>query len=233
VSIGSVQSNSWPDPWAQAASAQSGSAQAAQDGTSASTGVGSAQGSFGPPTPSGPWSNQSGSATGSASANPLQNLANDIQAMLIQAQASSATQTAGTAAATSATQTAGTQTATTTGATTSVSLEQQTATDLQTLMSDLQASTSAPPTAQTASTNPADPTGQTEPHHHHHHHGGGEASGASPASGTTASSTTPAAESPTSSSDQQVSQVFAADIEQALQAYSGTAAATAMPSLTV
>jgi hypothetical protein len=173
--------------------------------------------------PAGPWSNQGASGTTNTAANPMQSLASDIQAMLLQAQ--------GASAAVSGTGTA--------GGTTAITPEQQAATNLQTLMSDLQAGTSTSPNAQTqtqtASANPAAPTGQTEPHHHHHHHGGGgeggdalAAAGSSTASGSTATTT-----SSSTSDDGQVSQVFAADIAQALQAYSGTSATTTMPSLTV
>jgi len=226
VSIGSVQSNPWSNPWDQSLS---------QLGTSATSGStpGSdtsvpGQGSFGSPLPSGPWSNQGTSVSGSSAANPMQSLASDIQAMLIQAQSTSAMQTAGTTGSSSA------------GGTTAVSPEQQAATDLQTLMSDIQAGTSAqagtstPSSAQIASTAPTDPTGQTEPHHHHHHHeAGGQSNGASAvASASTSSGTTTSAGSP-ASSDRQVSQIFAGDVEQALQAYGSSAAATAMPSLTV
>jgi hypothetical protein len=224
VSIGSVQSNPWSNLGAQSSS-QSGASATSGSIPGSDTSV-PGQGSFGSPLPSGPWSNQGTSVTGGAVANPMQSLANDIQAMLIQAQSTSAMQTAGTTGSSTA------------GGTGAVSPEQQAATDLQTLMSDLQGSTSsqtgAPSSAQTASTTSPDPTGQTEHHRHHHHEAGGAAGEASTVvASSTPSGTVGAALSSTSSSDQQVAQVFAGDIEQALQAYGGGAAATTMPSLTV
>jgi hypothetical protein len=225
VSIGSVQSNPLSNPWTQLS--QSGTGTTSGSATGSDTSV-AGQARFGSPLPRGPWSNQGTSVTGGTAANPMQSLASDIQAMLIQAQSTSAMQTAGTT---------GSSAASGTGA---VSPEQQAATDLQTLMNDIQAGASgqsgasAPSSAQTASTTPTDPTGQSEHHHHHHHEEGGAGSGASAvAASSTSSGATMAVESSTNSVDQQVSQVFASDIEQALQAYSGAAAATTMPSLTV
>jgi hypothetical protein len=101
------------------------------------------------------------------------------------------------------------------------------AADLQTLMSDLQSGRS--PNARTASTNPSSATGQTEHHHHHHHHGG-EASGARASASSGAPSG--AAAAPAGSAGQAVSQLFAADIAQALKAYGGANAAPATPALT-
>src|SRR5258708_954592 len=90
-----------------------------------------------------------------SSANPLQSLASDIQAMLIGAQ--NGTALGG-------------------GTGSGASPEQKRATDLQTLLSDLQTATSA--NTQTANSNPTAPDGTAVHHHHHHHHGGGEANGA-------------------------------------------------------
>jgi hypothetical protein len=142
----------------------------------------------------------------------MQSLASDIQAMLIQAQSGAAS--AGSAS-TAATSVPG-------GATATLTPEQKVAADIQTLIGDFQSA--APPNAQTANSNPTAPVGQTEHHHHHHGHGG-EASGATAVAGASGTGA-PAANSSTSS-NQAVSQVFAADITQALQAYAG--ASSAMP----
>jgi hypothetical protein len=151
-----------------------------------------------------------------APANPFQQLASDIQAMLIQAQGSTTAQTAATA------------TPTTASGATADSTGQNLATNLQTLMNDLQSG--GTPNAQTASTNPADPVNQTGHHHHHHHHeDDGNASGATAVAG----SSPPAGATATTSDDHAVSQLFAADIAQAIRSYGGVSASSMMPALTV
>jgi hypothetical protein len=194
VSIGSVQSNPMVNPWTESVAPRSGSTTAWNAASNMSCDP------------------QSG--TTAAASNPFQNLASDLQAMLIQAQGS-ATTTA-TASATSAA-----------GGTTGTTLEQQLATDLQSMMNDLQgtASTSTQTAAtQTASANPADPTGQAQPHHHHHHHGGGDE-----ASGATAVASTPPGTTATSADDEATAQIFAGDITQALAAYGGGMSSSMMP----
>jgi hypothetical protein len=99
-------------------------------------------------------------------------------------------------------------------------------------LSDLQSA--ATPNAQTANSDPTGAASKTGQHHHHHHEGGGEASGAtSVANSATPSGTTAAPTRSATSADQAVSQVFAADIAQALQAYSGVSTSPMMPALTV
>jgi hypothetical protein len=215
MSIGSVQSNPWSNPWDQSVSSQSGTSAASSSGV---------QGSFGPPMPNGPWSGQdSGGTTATAPANPFQTLASDIQAMLIQAQdTGAATAAAGTSA--SATASAGG---------TALTPEQQVAADLQNMMTELQSSASS--STQTANANPADPTsqtgqtGQTEHHHHHHHGGGGEASGATAVADASTTATTTAA----TAGDQSESQALSVDFTAAIQAYSGANASSLMPMLTI
>jgi len=182
VSIGSIQPHPWSNPWSAASH------------SSTNTSWNTAAAGAGP------------SGTPVAPANPFEQLASNIQAMLIQAQ--STTAASGTS---------------TTGGAAAVSPEQNLATSLQTLMNDLQPSTA--PNAQTASTNPTDPVGQTEHHHHHHREADGDASGATAVASTTANSVT--------GEDQAVSQVFAADIAQAIQSYGGASASSMMPALTV
>ena len=144
------------------------------------------------------------------SVEPFQQLASDIQALLVQAQGG--TGTAATAAATTAT--------------TATDPEQQLATDLQSIMNQLQGSQTG---AQTASAEQTGATGQAHGHHHHHHHEDTDtdASAATEASATTSATTTTA-----SASNQAVSQTLAADIMQALQAYGGTGSTLAVPTLT-
>jgi hypothetical protein len=167
-------------------------------------------------------SSQGPSGTTTSPANPLQSLASDIQAMLIQAQSAAAT----SGAAASGTATSG-------AASAAATPEQSVTSDLQTLLGDIQSAIS--PNTQTANTNPASPTGQTAPHHHHHHHGGdGEANGASDVAAA-APSPGPAASNTGSvlASDQTVSSIFATDIAQAIHAYGGDSASTSQPALTV
>jgi hypothetical protein len=231
VSINNIQSNSWANPWAS----QSGAAKAG----------GSSHRGFAPNSAgTGNVTASTAGATSSAPSNPFQALAADIQAMLIQAQSTASNPTAATQAGTSPA--AGTG-AGTTGATTDTTAEQRVATDLQTLMNDLQGaagqtgqtttpSGSTSPT-QTASASATDTVGQAEHHHHHHHHDdGGEAAASSAvASATTSATPATAAAGPaaattaasSASAAQAVSRAFAGDVVQALQAY-GSGAGTPM-----
>ena len=147
MSIDSLQSNPWANPWATSTSSKAAGADRAQAifTTSGSNSPASAQGG-------------AGSSTSPSPANPLQSLASDIQALLIQAQN---------------TGTQGSATGGTTGATTG---QQSVATDLQTMLHDIQAAITG--NTQTANSDPTSPTGETR-HHHHHNIGGGEANGAS------------------------------------------------------
>lgn len=149
MSIGSLSSNPWADPWSSYATSQSGSAAA----TAPYVEISAIQEAFSTTVSTGAAPGQdpaSASGTQSAPVNPLQALAADIQAMFIQAQNEAAT--AGTAAQTS-----------TTGSQTVQGVTQ----------------TTSPTNAQTADANPSGAAGQTEHHHHHHHHDdGGDTTGA-------------------------------------------------------
>jgi hypothetical protein len=212
VSIASAQSNPWANPWAASSTSQSG--------TNAPTGpcveINEVQANFSTSVANAPDQNATGmSGTSTSPANPLQTLASDIQAMLIQAQSAAPT---GAAAA---------------GTTQATTPEQNVASDLQTLLGDIQGTVA--PNAQTANSNAAAPTGETEPHHHHHHHeGDGEANGASDvATAATTSDTGTSTAGSQLTSDQAVSSIFATDIAQAIQAYGGGGSSAAMPALMV
>ena len=148
---------------------------------------------------------QSGTAP---AATPFQQLSGDIQALLVQAQSGSGTG------------------ATTTTATTPA---QQLAADVQTIMSELQAGGSSGGTTATpaGTATQANATGATRPHHHHHQHEGGTS-----ATSTAASSTATTQPASISSADAEVSNVFAADIVQALQSYGGTSTSASSIGLT-
>jgi hypothetical protein len=111
VSIASLQSNPWANPWATAA-------------TSKAAGTDQAKATFNTSSSKAPWSVQGadGNSTTSSPANALQSLASDIQAMLIQAQNT------------------GTQGGATSG-TTSGTTAQSPATALQKMLDDIQANT--------------------------------------------------------------------------------------------
>jgi hypothetical protein len=213
VSIASLQSNPWANPWAASSTAQAG--------TSAPTGpyveINDVQASFSTSSSSQTAAGMSGAST--SPANPLQSLAADIQAMLIQAQSAAATG------------------ATTAGTTQATTPEQSVAADLQALLGDIQGTVAgtATPNTQTANSNATAPTGETQPHHHHHHHeGGGEANGASDvAAASTSSGTSASTAGSQPASDQAVSSIFATDIAQAIQAYGGASTSAAMPALMV
>jgi len=217
VSIASLQSNPWANPWAASSTSQAGA--------SAPTGpyveINDAQASFSTSASSQTAAGMSGAST--SPANPLQSLAADIQAMLIQAQSAAATG------------------ATTAGTTQATTPEQSVAADLQTLLGDIQGTVAgtvagtATPNTQTANSNATAPTGETQPHHHHHHHeDGGDANGASDVAAASASSSTGASTAGSQpASDQAVSSIFATDIAQAIQAYGGASTSAAMPALMV
>ncbi len=156
---------------------------------------------------------QGGSAVAgqTGSGNPFQQLASDIQAMLVQAQGGTGTAAAATTA--------------TTG-TTASDPEQQLATDLQTLMNQLQGSQSG--TSQTASAEQTGATGQAHGHHHRHH----EDTDTDASAATQASATTPPSGSTASANTQAVSQTLAADIVQALSAYGDAGTPSAGSGLT-
>ncbi len=230
MSIGSLQTTPRANPWNSASS--SGANAAGSASSTSSTGISIPfQGSFGPAVPNGPWSRVGGGqpSPASASANPLQNLASDIQAMLIQAQTAAAT-ASGTTTAASATA-SGTTSAASSGSA-SVTPEQAVANDLQSLLNNLQSSLS--PKGQIANADPTGTTGQTEHHHHHHHReGGGDSNGATAVAGAaTPSGTQVATPGAQSGGDQAVAGVFAADIAQALQAYGATALSASMMAVT-
>ncbi len=212
MSIDSIASSTWARPFAS------------QSGVG---GVGQAD----PPPPpnAGGTIQDSPSISGSTSAvgiaNPFQQLASDVQALLVQAQGGTAPTTATSA----------------TGTTTGAGPEQQVATDLQTLMAQLQAGhTGSDPNAQAGTTGQTGATSQAQPHHHHHHHGGGTGAGmdaatqigATSASSATTASAATSAGTAASASDQTTSRAFAADILQALQAYGSKASGAAVPGLT-
>jgi len=142
-----------------------------------------------------------------ASTNPLRNLASDIQAMLIQAQGTAA------AAHKPTTPAAG-------GGPSATGPEQKLATDIQTLLSDLQIA--ATPNPRTANANPADTAGRPERHHHHHHERGIEATGASAVASSNGAN-------PLNNGNHAVSRIFAAEIAHALKAYGRATGITATP----
>jgi hypothetical protein len=183
-----------------------------------------------PSSTAGSTSTASGSGTSTVGlANPFQQLASDVQAMLVEAQGGTTSTSTATAASA-------------TGTATGASPEQQVANDLQTLLAQLQSGQpGSDPNAQSVTTGQAGAAGQAQPHHHHHHHGGGAGvDTATGAAGTTASSTassttaatTTSSGTPSSGSDQTVSRAFAADILQALQAYGSNASGATVPGLT-
>ena len=155
---------------------------------------------------------QSSSATTVAgqtgSVDPFQQLASDIQALLVQAQGGTST---ATPAATG---------------TTATDPEQQLATDLQSLMNQLQGTQTG--TSQTASAEQTGATGQTHGHHHHHH----EDTDTDASAATEASATTTPSSPATSANNQTVAQTLAADIVQALSAYGDTGTTSAASGLT-
>jgi hypothetical protein len=224
MSIGSLQSN----PWATSQSSTGA------PGASAATGpfaeISQEQATFS--TSASLWSDQNAAGTNVATLSPanlLQSLASDIQAMLIQTQSTSP------ASGVSA------------GTTANASPGQNAATDLQTLMGDIQSAitesgttesgttqSGTTPNAQTANSDPTAPAGQTAHHHHHHHHGDDDASGAREVANAATSSDGAVATSGSQlAGDQAASSNFATDIAQAVQAYGGAIATAAMPALMV
>jgi hypothetical protein len=213
VSIDSLQSNPWANPWAASTASQSAGS---TPGSTAPTGsfleIDQVQATFSTAAANGPGQNAAGMSAAVASpANPLQNLASDIQAMLIQAQNAAAQSGAN----------GGTKAAATPA--------QSVATDLQTILGDIQAAIA--PNTQTANTNPTAPNGETGHHRHHHQHGG-DANGASNVAAASSGSGTSTAGSQLAS-DQAVSSIFATDIAQAIQAYGGSSTSATTPALMV
>jgi hypothetical protein len=205
VSIDSLQSSPWTNPWSTYAGARSGSN--AASGAAAAGPFAQLQEGFSASGAGAPWPGQNAAGSGDAGtspANPLQSLASDIQAMLIQAQSSAAT---------------GGLTGSTTAAATP---EQSVTNDLQSLLGGTQPA--AAPNAQTADSNPTTPTGETVHHHHHHHGNGDDTNGVSNVAGASTTATQTAG-------DQSVAASFATDIAQAIQAYGGGSLAAATPVL--
>lgn len=245
MSIDSLQSNPWANPWAASTSSKA-------------AGTDQSQATFSTSGSNSPWSAQgaAGSSTSSSPANPLQSLAADIQAMLIQAQntGTQGSATGGTTGATTAEQSAATDlqtmlgnmqaafaansqmantnsTASTDGTTTGATPQHSVATDLQTMLDDLQAAITG--NTQTANSDPTSSTGETR-HHHHHNIGGGEANGASDvASASTSPDPGASATGSRLAGDQAVSPSLATEIAQAIQAYAIGGASTATAALTV
>lgn len=197
MSINSVQS----DPYTQAHSLyQNGS-------RSGGNTVGN---DFSPP----PSNGTQGNVSGTGGTNPFASIASDIQAILVQAQASASQ---GTASA-SASSTSGTSgSSDSTGTTAASSPEQDLINQIQSLISNIQGGGQSS-TSQTASTDPSGPVGAAGGHHHHHHHHGGQDStsastaiASSQGTDTTSSGTT----------DSSLAQSLAGDIVRALQSYAG------------
>ncbi len=204
MSVGSISSNTWTSPYAPRSV------------------LGSACGDFAPPATEAGNTASATSISSTGTTNPFQQLAADIQAMLVQAQSGTAAPAASTAA---------TSAATATGGTTAVSPEQQLATDVQAMLAQLQSGQAGNGTTAQTATAGQEGVGEVHPHHHHHHHEGGSLPGGDATSSTVASTSTSSGTS-MSSSDQAVSQAFAADIAQALQAYASLPSTTAVPGLT-
>jgi hypothetical protein len=211
MSVGSIAANTWTPPFPPRST------------------VGSACGGFSPPLSDASASTSGTGTSISSSTDPFQQLASDIQAMLLQAQSGTVTQAASTVGS-------ATTGASGIGSTTPANPEQQLATDAQSMLAQLQSDQAGSgTTAQTATAGQAGP-GEARPHHHHHHHQNNSQSGGDTVSGTTASSTTAASAAATSGTssnrDQAVSQAFATEIMQALQAYGSAPSTTAVPGLT-
>lgn len=160
-----------------------------------------------PLNPNGTSSSASGSTSG-VSADMFEQLAADIQAVLVQGQTSSAAPAA-----------AGTNTAT---ATTPADPAQQLAADLQSVYAQLQGNTAdAAAPSPVEANNQATPANQAQPQHHHHHHH-------------MESDTATAGSTSTSAPDniQGVSQALSAAILQVLQAYGNSTSASTSFGLT-
>jgi hypothetical protein len=161
----------------------------------------------------------------------FQQLAADIQAVLVQGQAYSATPATGST--TTSGGAAGTNTA---EGTTATNPAQQLASDLQSIYAQLQGNaTNGDPSTQEASNAQATPNGQTQPHQHHHHHhmsSGASTTSASDTSATATSSTSSSGNASASDTVQGVSQALSAAILQVLQAYGNSTASSASLGLT-
>jgi hypothetical protein len=155
-----------------------------------------------------------GTSGGSTSpANPLQSLASDIQAMLIQAQNTSG------------------QGGVPGGTTAAATPVRSVAADLRAVVGNIQSAVA--PNSQTANSNPTGPAGAAEHHHHRHHHGGGgEAIGTFDVGASTGSSSNGGSGTGTQTADNQsVFTISATDIMQAIRAYTGGTTPAAAPAL--
>jgi hypothetical protein len=225
MSINSSSPYVWPQPfqWQSDVGATGGNtaAPAAETGTTT-------QGNSNTPS-----SGQTTPRTGTSTL--FQQLAADIQAVLVQGQGTSTTPTSSTT---------GTSTEDTTvpaslgGETTATDPADQLATDIQSIYSQIQANQAdTETTTQTAATGQLDPTTQAQPHHHHHHGGDAQSSetsavGTAGTSSTTASTSTAASGNSVPSGIQTASQALAADILQALQSYGSSSSSTETPGVT-
>src|SRR6202051_3717825 len=145
MSISGVQSNPWPDPSTASGSHAIASGRGKGVPRPACDATGPAEGSFAPSPPAGAWSTQSTAQNGgkpAAGGNPLQTLASDIQAMLIQAQGP--VQGNASTPATGASTTSGTASA---DSPASVNPAQKLAADLQTFLNNLGANSGSSPSA--------------------------------------------------------------------------------------
>lgn len=175
---------------------------------------------------------------GTGTSTLFQQLAADIQAVLVEGQ--------GTSTSSSSSST-GTSTVDTTvpaslgGETTATDPADQLATDIQSIYSQIQANQAdTETTAQTTTTGQLDPVGQMQPRHHHHQTGEAQASETSAVgigattgtSSTTASTAAAASGNSVPSGIQTASQALAADILKALQSYGSSSASTEAPGMT-
>lgn len=225
MSINGLTSYVWPQPFPS----QSGVGATANNPPVAPAGTsGTTQGNT-----AAPWSSQNSPESGTG--NVFQQLAADIQAVLVEGQGATATP----AAATTGTSTApSTSVASTTGGTATSDPADQLAADLQSIFAQMQSSQPAGDAgAQPPAAGQAAAAGQGQPHHHHH--GGHAAAGASGGTGTgsisaatSTSSAAPAPGAPANSGIQSASQALAASVLQALQAYDSTTSSTLAPGLT-
>jgi hypothetical protein len=238
MSISGVQSNPWPNPSTASGSRAIASGREKGVPPPACDATGPAEGSFAPSPPTGSWSTQSTARNGgkpAAGGNPLQTLASDIQAMLIQAQG--VVQGNASTPATGASTTSATATA---DSSASVNPAQKLAADPQTFLNNLGANSGGSPSpsvganatgTSVANANPTDPATQTGHRHHHHH--GGEASGASAVAQSSGVSSGAVAVPSGAIASQAVSRVFAGGIAHALRIYANATSATTIPAVTV
>jgi hypothetical protein len=213
MSISSLMAYLWPQPGA----AQTDATAAGENATTPPAETGTAA----PANPTAPTPAQNTSGTGTSDL--FQQLASDIQAVLLQGQDSTTTPISGT-------NTASASAATSTSSGTDPA--DQLASDIQAIYAQSQSN-------QTTSTNPQqvnlgqpDQTGQVQPHHHHHHHGGATEASAGATGDSTTSSSTAASGSGVPGNIQNASQILEADILQALQSNGSTTPSTNNPGVT-